>query len=271
MKDAGEVGLSGWTIHLTGTTTSDATTNLDGNYSFTNLGPGTYRIEAEPESPGITGSYTLTIGPDLIINSAPTPGSDAARQRAFDNIVKTGAGTLVQLLALDPNAASQVRAYTGTTTVNTGTLTTVFTTLDMNHDGRASVNEVTAFLTSDPTGPTYQPLKAFNDAMNRELRLDTLSGQDGNDIAVMMSELVTTQPLLFSYQGLRNLTIIDWGDGSPDEAIAKLNAAEAAEANGNLNRKAKFLKQYRKLVKQGIGTSLTNANANTLITISTTL
>lgn len=51
VKDAGEVGLPGWTIFLDannngsldGTEPSD-TTGANGNYTFTNLGPGTYRV-----------------------------------------------------------------------------------------------------------------------------------------------------------------------------------------------------------------------------------
>jgi hypothetical protein len=223
---------------------------------------------AEPESPGITGSYTLMIGPNAMVTRTPTPGADAARQRAFNDILMSGANAVVQLLALNPDATAQIRGYTE----SPNTVMNSLNTLDTNHDSKVSISEVNGFLTTDPTGPTYVPLKGFLDAVYRDLRLDTISGQDGNDIVVTMSDLDATQPLLFSYQGLRNLTVIDWGDGSsPNDAIAKLNAAEAAEKSGNLNRKAKFLKQYRKIIKQGSGTVLTTTNANTLIAISNAL
>ncbi len=250
-----------------------------GGYVFTitfaqRLPDDVYNIVAEPEYPGITGSVTLTIHQTGMLTSMPTTGSDQARQRAFDNILVSGAKTVVDLLALDStgDAIDQVRAYTGGTTINAGIRASAFNTLDTNHDGRVSQNEVPTFLTRDPTGPTYVPLKAFNDSITRELRLDTLDAQASNDIAATMAELDITQPSLFSYDELQHLTRIVFNGGAGDDTLAaKLQAAEDAEANGNLNRKAKSLTQYRKLVRRQIGTSVTGTNANILITISTTL
>jgi subtilisin-like proprotein convertase family protein/protocatechuate 3,4-dioxygenase beta subunit len=48
VKDQGEPGLQGWTIQLdqgaNGTVEQSATTDSNGNYSFSNLGPGVYRV-----------------------------------------------------------------------------------------------------------------------------------------------------------------------------------------------------------------------------------
>jgi hypothetical protein len=52
-KDSGEVGLSGWTITLAKLNSSFATTTLtdaNGNYSFMDLGPGTYQVREVPQS-----------------------------------------------------------------------------------------------------------------------------------------------------------------------------------------------------------------------------
>ncbi len=84
-----------------------------------------------------------------------------------------------------------------------------------------------------------------------------------------MAELDTSQPSLFFYEGLRNLTTTV--APNLNNLISKLNRAEAAEGNGNLTRKAKFINQYRSLVRGQTGTSLTVANANALITIASTL
>jgi prepilin-type N-terminal cleavage/methylation domain-containing protein len=231
---------------------------------------GDFHITAEPEVPGITGSETLTIDQRGMITRMPTPGSDEARQRAFNNILVSGANSVVQLLALDSNAASQVGSYSESPSA----LTSDFTMLDINRDGKVSINEVSTFLTTDPNGPTYVSLKSFNDAVSRELRLDILSEQDSQNVAVTLADFdgdsdVDGADYLFSYEGLRNLTRIILPNSN--DLIAKLDAAEAANANGNLNRKAKSLKQYRQLVKIGIGTALTRANANILIGISNTL
>ncbi len=237
-------------------------------------GTGAYQIESEPEVAGITGSVTLTMDQTGTITSMATPGSDAARQRAFDNILVSGAKTVVDLLALDSTGAAtdQVRAYTGASTINAGTLTSAFATLDTSRDGRVSVNECSTFLTSDPAGPTFLPLKAFNYALTRELRLDTLDAQAGQDIMVATGDLDITQPSLFSYDELQYLTRIVFNGGAGDDTLAaNLQSAEDAEASGNLNRKAKALKQYRKRVKSLIGTSVTRTNSNTLIALSNCL
>ncbi|PYT02371.1 MAG: hypothetical protein DMF60_21535 [Acidobacteria bacterium] len=95
-----------------------------------------------------------------------------------------------------------------------------------------------------------------------------MSEQDRQATTVVLADFnndgdVDGADLLFSYQGLRDLTRTILPNSS--DLIAKLDAAEEAEASGNLNRKAKSLKQYRQLVKSGSGTLMTRANANTLI------
>ena len=47
-KDAGEVGLAGWTIRLKNkdnTVVRTTVTDVNGNYSFTNLPAGTYKVK----------------------------------------------------------------------------------------------------------------------------------------------------------------------------------------------------------------------------------
>lgn len=232
---------------------------------------GDFHIVAEPEQPGITGSVTVTIDRNGMITSAPTPGADTARQQVFDGLKAKAADTMVQLLAMDPNAPSQIRDYTGATTVNTGTLAHVFNLIDTDYDGRANVREVMEC--GNASGAFSPSVNGFLTQVYRDLKWENLSVQDRQAIGVTMAELDTAKPLQFSYDGLSDLTriLIHWGDGNDQMLIAALEAAEAAEAGGNLNRKAKMLKQYRKLVKAEIGKSLTRANASTLIAVSNTL
>jgi prepilin-type N-terminal cleavage/methylation domain-containing protein len=231
-----------------------------------------FNITAEPEYPGITGSYTLTIGPNFMVTRESTPGSDAARQQAFDNILANGAATAVQLLALNSNAASEIREYTE----SPATLTTVFNTIDTNRDSEVSVLEINSFTnTTFDDEALKRPLNAFLGGVFVGLKLDSLSEQDSQAVRVGITPVYNGDDSLLSYNGLRSLTQISVADGTSNTILlamtAKLDAAEAAEANGNLNRKAKSLKQYKQLVKAQIGLTLTRANATTLITISTTL
>ncbi len=231
-----------------------------------------FQITAEPEYPGITGSYTLTIGPNFMVTRESTPGADAARQQAFDNIMANGAATAVQLISLDPNATAQVREYTE----SPATHTTVFNTIDTNRDGEVSVQEINSFTNTTFDDQALKgPLQAFIGGVFVGLKLDSLSEQDRQAVRIGITPVFNGDDLLFSYEGLRSLTQISVADGTSNTILlamtAKLDEAEAAEASGNLNRKTKALKQYRKLVKVQIGLSLTRTNANLLITISTTL
>lgn len=70
VKNAGEPGLQGVTIQLDlgadGTVDATATTDAGGNYSFSNLGPGVYRVRAAPPSGYI---QTTATPPDIVANS----------------------------------------------------------------------------------------------------------------------------------------------------------------------------------------------------------
>jgi SdrD B-like domain/Right handed beta helix region/Carboxypeptidase regulatory-like domain/FG-GAP-like repeat/Prealbumin-like fold domain len=76
VKDPGEPGLAGWTIQLdkdaNGTVDDTTTTDSSGNYSFTDLGPGTYRVR-EAVQPGFT---QTTTDPADIVASSGTDVSD---------------------------------------------------------------------------------------------------------------------------------------------------------------------------------------------------
>jgi protocatechuate 3,4-dioxygenase beta subunit len=68
--DAGETGLPGWTIQLDtgadGSVDATATTDASGNYSFTSLGPGTYRVREVQQ----TGWMQTTANPaDVTVTS----------------------------------------------------------------------------------------------------------------------------------------------------------------------------------------------------------
>src|SRR5207244_754045 len=72
LRDPGELTLGGWTINLDavgGTTHLTTVTDANGNYSFANLGPGTYRVREE----GQPGWVQTTVNPgDVTILSGFT-------------------------------------------------------------------------------------------------------------------------------------------------------------------------------------------------------
>jgi hypothetical protein len=76
-RSAGETGLAGWTITLSGPVSGSTVTDADGNYSFIGLTPGTYVICEDPQigwwqsapmddvgcASGM-GGYTRVVSPD---------------------------------------------------------------------------------------------------------------------------------------------------------------------------------------------------------------
>jgi len=75
-KDAGEPGLSGWTIRLMkeGTEVESQVTAADGTYSFTSISPGSYTVE-EAAQAGWTQSYPSTSDsyPVTLVSGVPGP------------------------------------------------------------------------------------------------------------------------------------------------------------------------------------------------------
>jgi len=68
-SDATGAGLSGWTVDLVNSTqTVQTTTGSDGSFSFTNVGPGTYTVEAVQQA-----GYVASPGP---LTETPTSGTN---------------------------------------------------------------------------------------------------------------------------------------------------------------------------------------------------
>ena len=67
IKDGGEPGIANWVLHLTGPVTISAVTDLNGNYSFVNLVPGSYSVSESLRTdwyqtlPPGNGSYAITL------------------------------------------------------------------------------------------------------------------------------------------------------------------------------------------------------------------
>jgi prepilin-type N-terminal cleavage/methylation domain-containing protein len=229
-------------------------------------------IEAEPEFPGITGSLTVTgimvaLG-DGSVRFSQTPGADEAREQMFNRIRAKAAETVVKLLGLDPAATSEVREYTE---MQGGTGIDYF---DFDRDGNVSISEMRNYDDPNMDSALSDPLKEFIAFVAQEMKWDTLSDEASDTIAVGESEIEASrgdQPPLFSYDGLCILTTTMFasdGLGVSFGLCEKLEAAEAAEARGDLQGRNKALKSYKKGVKAQMGKTITRSNAKALITFA---
>ncbi|MEA3313662.1 MAG: SdrD B-like domain-containing protein, partial [Caldisericota bacterium] len=97
VKDTGEPGLSGWTINLkdsTGAIIKTEITDGNGNYSFTDLLPGTYNV-SEVAQPGWTQTYPASGYYDVTISDAD------ATDINFGNTITTDADIYVYKICHD--------------------------------------------------------------------------------------------------------------------------------------------------------------------------
>ncbi len=91
-KDIDEPLLSNWKIRLSGTSTDSTLTDVNGNYSFTNLQAGTYTVSEEQQA-GWTQSFPLSGSYSLTVNSGDSlTGKDFGNRIITDTIFASVVG-----------------------------------------------------------------------------------------------------------------------------------------------------------------------------------
>ncbi|MHB1558117.1 MAG: SdrD B-like domain-containing protein, partial [Isosphaeraceae bacterium] len=96
VQDTGETGLSGWTVDLlnaSGQTVSHASTDANGDYSFTDVGPGTYTVQEVVQA-----GYILTSTPASYTETT-TSGQDINGLNFGDQQVESLSGEVFNDLA----------------------------------------------------------------------------------------------------------------------------------------------------------------------------
>jgi prepilin-type N-terminal cleavage/methylation domain-containing protein len=233
------------------------------NYTVLAANATQWRVEAEPTFPGVTGAETLLLDETGQLTSSMTPGAEAARKRMFDNILARGAESVSDLLNMNAESLGLARNYAG----SPATLTTVFNQL-AGDDQRVTLAEIRNY-DQNPASP----LRAFLNSVAQEMKFDEFSPQMNASIGVELSEL-QGDPVtpLFSYGGLCNLTKLTVsGRGIANSLCAKLSAAEAAAARGDLQTQQHLLNAFRNELEAQAGKAITRRRATTLSTLSRTL
>lgn len=232
------------------------------------------RIEAEPLYAGITGNTTVVLTqtsdrsiPPVLENN-PTPGADAARQKAFDAIFKKGYATAVQLLRLDPDATSMARSYIDSPSNQAA----VLRKFDANGNGNITAAEFKSFV-QDPGefDPELQaPLESFLQTVWSELKLDSQSSAVFGDGSVrFISDGIPAAPgdHIFSYDGqCRATRHLVTEQLSAERLCRKLDQAEFAEGRGDTQTKLRYLGEYESMLESLIHEKFTRVDAELLKT-----
>jgi prepilin-type N-terminal cleavage/methylation domain-containing protein len=248
-------------------------------FFFVTDGTTTWRAEAEPYWPGITGATTLSL--DIAGGApaeAPTPGADAARAKMFASIAAKGAEAIVLYMSQDPTTVADLHgALTSPTAVSDS-----FAMLDkFNASGGAGTVSLHEILNFDvtPTSPTTQ----FLSFVRTEMRL----GAGGEALAANANLALSWGGPLFgvqlpavqngdasaivnSYDGLCGLTkSYETAEGTAQALCLRLNAAKKYDGNAKLKDLA--VGSYLKAVKGQVHTTLTRRGQLVLLQLGLAL
>lgn len=254
----------------------------DGNtYYVSSASGGVWKVEAEPQCPGITGAWsfvgeTSRLADGRFVNdlkSYPTPGADKLRQEMFDGIFAEGARTASELLSLDPSAALQVRDFVQ----SPGTLEQVLDIVDGDGDGAVSLREAfdwpgryaQRFDGIDPA--IEEPVGRFLANVRQKMKVDDPSEEMSSQITVGIGVLRSTDSAQtwFSRDGLCRLLELYVTDGTVANELCKtLRRAEGADLRGDLRARDRFLRNYFGELEGQVHKTVTRKNATTLISLT---
>jgi hypothetical protein len=148
--DAGEPGLSGWTVTLSGTSAGTTTTSGAGTYSFTGLSAGTYKVCVTAKT-GYTETYDLD---GLATPNCATATLTAGQNRVdvnfgYVNSSQQQPGTLTVSCA--KGTAEVGVAYNSSIAVTGGTGPYTFTVSTGTLPAGLTLNSTTGAITGTPT------------------------------------------------------------------------------------------------------------------------
>jgi prepilin-type N-terminal cleavage/methylation domain-containing protein len=246
-------------------------------------------IEAEPNSPGTTGSKTivaeLSRGPDgrLVHNlkSYSTPGAERAKEEMLESVRAEGAQAISELLQLHPDAPPQARSFLGSPEA----FNQAVEILDGNADGNVSMLEAfdwpgryaQRFDGLDPA--IEQPVLRFLAHARREMKIDSLSEETRSQIGVGVDVLHSSNGQQAGRQGddrliqdvlsfevlcqLINRHVTD--QKVADEMCRHLRRADAARTRGDLRARDRILGEYFAEMERQVHATLTRRNATALV------
>ena len=250
----------------------------DGNsniYYVSSSGGGVWKVEVEPDCPGITGSTSFELqlskmeGSFLTnLVSRATPGANEASAEMFDRIYVEGARTVAHLLQLHPGAPAQARSFV----VAPGTPAEVLRLLDRDANGRIAFADLYDFPGEYFSDPALEvPLRDFLTKAGKEMKVDTLSAEMRAETEVDIGTLTSLDQgrTWFSVAGLcrlSNLTVSD--QKVADEFCRELRQADAAVLRGDLRTRDKILQAYFAKLETQVHLTITRADANAMIWVT---
>ena len=185
---------------------------------------------------------------------ANPPGPPGVNQ-VFVGALALAAETVTPILQAHPELLTQVRPFLS----QQGITQDVFDRLDANHDGTLTLDELLQNQIIAPFALFLKSPGIFGPELDAQ-------------IVITPSDLSGSPLFLFSYDSLKLLAgFYSSKEGVGQSLSAKLDAAQAAEARGNLHAKSGALGAFEHEVRAQTGKALTPEQADVLLTLVQTL
>lgn len=246
------------------------------NFFISQSAENIWKLEAEPTYPGITGAESFILEQVRLANgefrnrtnSFPTPGSDQARKKMFDNIRAEGSGKIAELLKLDPRTLTEIRRYES----SPGNIEQIFNMFDRDGNREISINEIRGFETRNFDPELAKPLNEFLSFVGQEMKFDVMNDNSDDEPGVNISVYPGNTTSVFSFEMNCNLTnVYVTKENVAQKMCAFLRAAESAENRGDSQSKQRFLRRFIQEADEQTHQTLTRKNAVTLIYLAQTL
>jgi prepilin-type N-terminal cleavage/methylation domain-containing protein len=224
------------------------------NFSLCTIQPGEVEFCIDKTCQVVTTSAPFPDSCPPPPTPANPPGPPGVNQ-VFVGALALAAETVTPILQAHPELVSQVRPFL----TQGGITQDIFDRLDLNHDGTLTLDEMLQNEIIAPFAPFLKSQGIFGEELDRQ-------------IMVTVSDLNRSPLFLFSYESLRLLCgFYSSKEGVAQALSAKLDAAEAADARGNLHAKAGALGAFEHEVRAQTGKALTPQQAEVLLTLVQTL
>ena len=221
---------------------------------------------ATPALAGVTGSDIVELSDRGELNFVPAEGADENRQRMFDELHALFAHQVASLIKSDDSgeATKLVREFVS----DEKNVSEAFDAWDANGDGSVSVAEI-----FDPRRWPDLPIVQETVAEAARIMHIGLGDEELDELpAVQREDLEGNPALLWDYEGTKALVeIFATRRGTVESLSAILDSAVRQAQRNNDRGHDRMLRQFQDLVRKEAGRSISEEDAETLITLTDSL
>jgi prepilin-type N-terminal cleavage/methylation domain-containing protein len=234
-------------------------------YDFARTRTG-FIVRGTPALAGVTGSDIVVLTDRGELNFVPAAGADENRQRMFDELHALFAHQVASLIKSDDSgeATKLVKEFVS----DEKNVADAYDAWDANGDGSVSVAEI-----FDPRRWPDLPIVQETVAEAARIMHIGLGDEEVDELPAVQREDLDGDPaLLWDYEGTKALVeIFATRRGTVESLSAILDSAVRQAQRNNDRGHDRMLRQFQDLVRKEAGESISEEDAETLITLTDSL